>query len=409
VIDTNSSLDVEVPRVADAPVLTERLKNLADGYVRSFRRTVRQQSGKGRYHGMSIDWQLIGRSRRVIGVEMWVTQQHGTLITIARRTVWYDQATRHLLELSNLFQAASWHAVERAMVHALIKAGLPTRSPRAATAQALLRGGRPAFGFSAKGELVLTFAAPAPPSGVQPVSLKLQGAAIGSQLSPAGLQVRDSARSTSAPQPSASPDCRRHRCLALTFDDGPSSFTPGLVALLRQRKVAATFFLVGERVQQAPDLLADMNAAGMEVGNHSTYHHDLTSLPAATMRTDLRETSRLIAAVTGHEPRLMRPPYGARNRKVDRVAKELGMTEILWDVDTLDWRYPDAPRLTRVVQGSARQGSIVLMHDAINRTTITAMPAIIDRLQRRGFQLVTVSQLLGTTRPGQVYRRTSSR
>jgi peptidoglycan/xylan/chitin deacetylase (PgdA/CDA1 family) len=81
------------------------------------------------------------------------------------------------------------------------------------------------------------------------------------------------------------------------------------------------------------------------------------------------------------------------------------MSEILWNVDTLDWRYPDSRRLTNTVLRSARRGSIVLLHDAVNRSTITAMPAIIDQLQDRGFRLVTVSQLLGTTRPGRVYRR----
>ena len=133
-------------------------------------------------------------------------------------------------------------------------------------------------------------------------------------------------------------------------------------------------------------------------------HHSLTSLSALQLRRDLRKTNRVITAVTGRRPRLLRPPYGARNRRVDRVAKNLGMPEILWNVDTLDWRYPDSKRLTHTVLASPRRGSIVLMHDAVNRSTITAMPAIIDQLQHRDFRLVTVSRLLGTTRPGQVYR-----
>ena len=178
-----------------------------------------------------------------------------------------------------------------------------------------------------------------------------------------------------------------------------------LLALLQQRQAAATFFVVGSRVQQAPEIVAEMKAAGMEVGNHSTNHYSLTSLSDTQMRSDLKETNRAISAVIGRRPRLMRPPYGARNHRVDAVARQLRMPEILWNVDTLDWRYPDSSRLTNTVLTSARPGSIVLMHDAINRSTITAMPAIIDQLQHRGFRLVTVSQLLGATRPGHVYRR----
>jgi peptidoglycan-N-acetylglucosamine deacetylase len=86
------------------------------------------------------------------------------------------------------------------------------------------------------------------------------------------------------------------------------------------------------------------------------------------------------------------------------VTKELGMAEVIWSVDTLDWKYPNAPRLRGVVLGSARRGSIILMHDAINRSTIDAIPTIVEQLQRRGFQLVTVSELFGNhIVPGKIY------
>src|SRR3712207_1155544 len=148
------------------------------------------------------------------------------------------------------------------MVHALVDAGILGRFPGAASAaRALLRDGWPAFGLSANGELVVIFAHSALSASAEPILLKLIGAVIGSRLSPAGRQAWNSARSISPPQASGRQDCSRQRCLALTFDDGPASFTPRLVALLQQRKAAATFFVLGERVQQAPDLLADMNAA----------------------------------------------------------------------------------------------------------------------------------------------------
>jgi peptidoglycan/xylan/chitin deacetylase (PgdA/CDA1 family) len=271
----------------------------------------------------------------------------------------------------------------------------------------LLDKAGPAFGFSATGDLVLT-PATRPPAGATPVSVRLDGTTLQPLLSSAGLFLRASARPTPGKHNPTRVDCSREKCLALTFDDGPSAYTPQLLALLQQRRAAATFFVLGSRIQQAPEILAEVAAAGMEIGNHSTNHHDLTSLSRSQTRSDLSETSRVITAVTGRRPRLLRPPYGARNRSVDSAAKQLGMPEILWNVDTLDWRYPNSRRLTNTVLRSPQRGSIILMHDAINRSTITAMPAIIEQLQRRGFRLVTVSQLLGTTQPGHVYSRTTT-
>jgi peptidoglycan-N-acetylglucosamine deacetylase len=406
-LDGNSHLDVAVPQVAGAPVLNRELRTIANSFVRSFRRTIRQQGGisSGRYHGMMIDWQLIGRSPRVIGIELWVTQQHGTRLTTDRRTVWYDRSARKRLALPALFRAGTWPQVRREITNSLARDARAAKQDRTRWLDpALLDAAGPAFGFSATGDLVLTPTA-RPPAGATPVSVRLDRRTLQPLLSPAGLLLRASARPIPGQHRPTKADCSREKCLALTFDDGPAAYTPELLALLQQRGVAATFFVLGSRIQQAPEILAELNAAGMEIGNHSTNHHDLTSLSASQLRSDLRETNRVVTAVLGHRPHLLRPPYGARNRRVDSVAGQLGMSEILWNVDTLDWRYPDSRRLIKTVRRTARRGSIVLMHDAVNRSTITAMPAIIDQLQRRGFRLVTVSQLLGTTRAGHVYRQ----
>ncbi|MBA3527989.1 MAG: polysaccharide deacetylase family protein [Propionibacteriaceae bacterium] len=385
--------------MAGLPDLTSELTGYAVNQIRTFRRTVDKSGGKGRYHAMSIDWQLLGRSPAVTGVEIWVTQQHARRVSIDRSTFWYDTGQRRLLGLSDLFAADAWPGVRRAMVHTLSAGGGP-----AGTAASLSSQGA-AFGFTATGDLAVTLTGGGARPGSGPVSLRLSGPGLASRLSPGGLSVRASAHIAAGGGPASAPDCSRHRCLALTFDDGPSSFTPRLLGILQRHRVSATFFVVGDRVRQAPDLVAATKAAGMEIGNHSSHHDDLRFLSTAAMRRDLEDTSQDIARVTGHPPRLLRPPYGARNRTVDEVAMQLGMAVILWDVDTLDWRYPDASRLTKTVLVSARPGSIVLLHDAINRSTITALPGIIAQLQRRGFQLVTVSQLLGTTRAGHVYRR----
>ena len=202
-------------------------------------------------------------------------------------------------------------------------------------------------------------------------------------------------------------DCRIRKCVALTFDDGPGPYTAEMVSILRQRNVPATFFLVGDRVRQAPDLVATLADAGLEIGNHSSHHDELTFWARHELERDLAATSRAIAAVTGHRPTLLRPPYGSRNPTVDTVSTKLRMAEILWDVDTLDWRYPDPARIRHAAVNPARRGSIILMHD-VHRTTVAAVPHIITDLQRRGFTLVTITQLLqGTAIPGRVYRHQS--
>jgi peptidoglycan/xylan/chitin deacetylase (PgdA/CDA1 family) len=281
------------------------------------------------------------------------------------------------------------------------------RAARAAlSADEAPEGKAPTFGFAANGDLVVTFAPRVLWSRAEPVSVTLAGGALGPRLSGAGLAARGAAQANRvravAPAP---PNCAREKCVALTFDDGPGSFTAELVELLQRRKVPATFFLVGNRVQLGPDLAQLLDSAGMEVGNHSSSHKELPNLATPELGRDLRQASEVLAAVTGRRPTLLRPPYGSRNVAVDRASKELGMSVILWDVDTLDWRYPDAARARSAAVNPARRGSIILLHD-VHRTSVAAVPGIIEDLQRRGFTLVTVSQLIGgQTEPGQVYRQ----
>ncbi len=98
----------------------------------------------------------------------------------------------------------------------------------------------------------------------------------------------------------------------------------------------------------------------------------------------------------------MRPPYGAIDKGVDKAAKKLGVAEILWDIDTLDWSSRNPSKIKRKVLRGAGRNRIVLMHD-IHRTTIAAQAGIIKGLKKRGYTLVTVSELLGKPKPGKRY------
>ena len=147
-----------------------------------------------------------------------------------------------------------------------------------------------------------------------------------------------------------------------------------------------------------------MDSLGLEIANHSWDHPDLTTLTTSQITAQLANTSTRIQQVTGDRPTLMRPPYGAHNSTTDYLAGQQGLAVILWSLDTLDWKYPDAARIRSVVADGATVGTIILMHDT-HSTTVDAVPGIIADLRARGYTLVTVTELLGSPQPGRVYTR----
>lgn len=178
--------------------------------------------------------------------------------------------------------------------------------------------------------------------------------------------------------------------VALTFDDGPSSYTETVLHILDKYGVHSTFFQIGEQVSGGSTASRDILAQGSEIGNHSYHHENLPSYDS------LKATSKVIERVTGFRPCEFRPPYGATNGGLVSEANSLNMSTILWDVDTNDWQLPGSGSIFSTAT-SAGPGSIVLMHDGGgNRSeTVAALPGIIENLQRRGFKLVTVTELLG--------------
>jgi peptidoglycan-N-acetylglucosamine deacetylase len=180
----------------------------------------------------------------------------------------------------------------------------------------------------------------------------------------------------------------------LTFDDGPVPDTSRLLRILRHRRVTATFYQLGSMIHRYPDQARAVVAGGHELGVHAWSHRDFTRLSVGTIRRQLSSTIREIGEVTGTTPTMFRPPYGATNRTVLRLAAQAGLAEVSWNVDTLDWKSRHRGLVTRRAVTGARPGSIILLHD-IHPTTVSAVPGIIDGLRRRGFTLVTVSQLIG--------------
>lgn len=198
-------------------------------------------------------------------------------------------------------------------------------------------------------------------------------------------------------------DCAKAKCVALTFDDGPGDYTLHLLDLLKERGVRVTFFLVGEMVAaDHRQALRRMVHDGHELGNHSWSHAQLTTLTSSGIRSQLARTQEIVTARTGVRMEIMRPPYGSTDSRVSAESRREGLAQILWNVDTLDWRDRDSAVVARRA-AKASPGSIVLMHD-IHRTTVAAVPSLISSLVRRGFTFVTISELYGKRpAPGRKY------
>lgn len=178
--------------------------------------------------------------------------------------------------------------------------------------------------------------------------------------------------------------------ISLTFDDGPSpSATPVILDVLQQYRVRATFFQLGSEVAKYPFVSKRVLDTGSEIGTHTYSHPNLTKLSLRDVKSQINTSSAEILLACGSAPGLLRPPYGAYN---DTVKTAASMPLILWSVDTLDWKTRDVQKDISAVLSNAKDGDIVLMHD-IYMPTAEAVKTIVPELLKRGYQLVTVSEL----------------
>ncbi len=186
------------------------------------------------------------------------------------------------------------------------------------------------------------------------------------------------------------------KVVALTFDDGPSPLTLQFVRMLRAQHAVATFFVLGSELSgRYWKLLREELRDGNALGDHSWSHPDLAF--GGNVQGQLQSTKRAIRAMSGYTPCVFRPPYGAYDRSVLRVAHSLGLATIVWDVDPRDWALPGVGAIQARVLSQVRRGSIVLSHDGggPRGQTLAAYPYIIATLRARGYRFVTVPQLLG--------------
>jgi peptidoglycan/xylan/chitin deacetylase (PgdA/CDA1 family) len=197
--------------------------------------------------------------------------------------------------------------------------------------------------------------------------------------------------------------CAVVKCVALTFDDGPSPFDGRLLKILQDNDAKATFFLIGNKVAADPAGARRIADAGMEIGNHTWEHPNMTSIPPRDIAGQFSRANDAITAATGRAPTLYRPAGGLSDEAVRQTAARYGLAEILWDVIPFDWANDSNTGATRsMLMTYVKPGSVVLFHDTYS-STVDVVYQFIPVLKANGYRMVTVSELLGPRAPGSTY------
>jgi peptidoglycan/xylan/chitin deacetylase (PgdA/CDA1 family) len=198
-------------------------------------------------------------------------------------------------------------------------------------------------------------------------------------------------------------DCSQYKCVALTFDDGPTPFTDRLLQVLTDQGAKATFFLIGNKVAADPGAARRIADAGMEVGSHTWEHPNMSTVPVADIPAQLRRATEAIATATGRAPSLYRPAGGLSSNAVRAEAGRQGLAEILWDVIPFDWINDSNTAATiYMLKTQIKPGSVVLLHDTYS-STVDLVYQFLPVLIANGYHMVSVSHLLGDRKPGSSY------
>ena len=179
--------------------------------------------------------------------------------------------------------------------------------------------------------------------------------------------------------------------IALTFDDGPHpKYTEQLLDGLKERGVAATFFVTGENAENYPDIIRREQDEGHLIGNHTYNHVELCKISKEAARTEIEATNQEIYDITGEYPMWLRPPYGEWQKNLDFY---VNMFPVLWDIDTLDWKSQNVNAVMQIVESEIEDGAVILMHDAY-QSSVDAALQIVDLLTAQGYEFVTVDELV---------------
>ena len=182
--------------------------------------------------------------------------------------------------------------------------------------------------------------------------------------------------------------------VAISFDAAwGADKTEKIMEICDEYNVKATFFLVGMWVEKYPEIAKKIASNGFEIGTHSNTHPDMTKLSADDQKLELSTSINLIKTTTGQDAKIFRPPFGAYNDTLINTATELGLITIQWDVDSLDWKGLSAMEINNRVLNGVRNGSIILCHNNSDHI-LEALPVMLDRLQKRGYKVTPVGDLI---------------
>lgn len=185
-------------------------------------------------------------------------------------------------------------------------------------------------------------------------------------------------------------ELRGKKLLAITFDDGPApSTTLKLLDGLRERDAKVTFFVLGNRVRQFPEIIKKAYDEGHTIGSHTYSHKNLKNLNDNELKIEITRANDEIEKAIGKSPTILRPPYGEYNKHVIDIS---GMPFILWNIDPQDWKYKDTERVYDHIINSAKDGNIILLHD-IYDTSVEAALMAIDTLIEQGYAIVSLEEL----------------
>lgn len=190
--------------------------------------------------------------------------------------------------------------------------------------------------------------------------------------------------------------------LALTYDDGPNDpHTLKLLEVLARHDVKATFFCIGRYVRQRPEIVREVLQAGHLVANHTFTHPLLTFKSNSELRKEFTDCRSALQDAIGPHSNLFRPPFGGRRPAVFRIARELGLEPVMWNVTGYDWNAPPAQKIERKCASQIRGGDVILLHDGGHKAmgadrsqTVIATDRLIQRYKSAGYAFLTIEEML---------------
>ncbi|GLW08776.1 hypothetical protein Misp01_39060 [Microtetraspora sp. NBRC 13810] len=416
---------ISYPVLPNAPGLTDKLRAEVTAELRAFDLAAPRpapatpdEPHTAKPPELNVDWQLTAYSPQVIGVRLRTGRFTGGVWHDSLCTIWYDRATGRAVDSPGLLKEGALAAVAARVKRELARDGPDVRPGRVRPDT----GTFDSMDFNRRGDLVVEFddeqvaarylgrVAVAVPNREAATLLSGVGALAraAAQSIPPGKPPPSAAFDRRYPQARSSRagtvDCAVAKCVALTFDDGPGRYTSRLLSILTEHGARATFFMVGSNVVAQPALLRRIRDEGSLIADHSWSHRNLAPLSSARVGDQLSRTQDAVAEAVGQTPTLMRAPYGSLSPTVVQVARQLGLSIVMWNVDTRDGPDETADDVAARAIGGARRGAIIGMHDVYS-ATIDAIPRILTTLTQEGYVFVTVPELFpgDHMEPGHIY------